>query len=227
MKQDVDLAKLPCQKIDTFHSSKTHTMPGSFQVDEELFSSAVNREHHENIELVTGCLKSAVDNNFDGNLPIWAGIRALLSNANAPQMHVAVLPFIPRSVTEHPTVYTAMRNFVKIADQLEQKSLPLFCDEGVFRIVVDIFLQHPLQFQSLVPCLGGFHMAKCAQHCIGKYIRGSGLEDSLLETSIFGIKIVEQFLNGTHYVRSLRGILILAEGIETIKWHAFWKIKEK
>ena len=56
MKQDVDpasiktLAKLPCQKIDTFHSSKTLTMQGSFQVDVELFSSAVNREHHENIE---------------------------------------------------------------------------------------------------------------------------------------------------------------------------------
>ena len=128
---------------------------------------------------------------------------------------MAFLPFIPRPVTEHPTVYTDMRNFVKIADQLEQKSLPLFCDEGVFRIVVDIFLQHPLQFQSLVPCLGGFHMAQhaqqCAQHCIEKYIRGSGLEDSLLETSIFGIKVVEQFLNGTHYVRSLRGILILRQ----------------
>ena len=68
-------------------------------------------------------------------------------------------------------------------------------------------------------------MAKCAQHCIGKYIRGSGLEDSLLETSIFGIKVVEQFLNGTHYVRSLRGILILA--IEKIKWHAFWKMNEQ
>ena len=116
-KQDVDLAsiktlaKLPCQKIDIFHSSKTLTMPGSFQVDEELFSSAVNREHHENIELIISCLKSAVVNNFDGDLPTWAGIRALLSNANVPQMHVAFLPFIPRPVTEHSTVYTAMRNF--------------------------------------------------------------------------------------------------------------------
>ena len=90
MKQDVDLAsiktlaKLPYQKIDTFHSSKTLTMPGSFQVDEELFFSAVNCEHHENIELNMSCLKSAVDNDFDGDLPTWACIRALVSNTNVP-----------------------------------------------------------------------------------------------------------------------------------------------
>ena len=48
---------------------------------------------------------------------------------------------------------------------------------------------------QLVPCLGRFHMAKFVQHCIGKYIQGSGLDNTLLETQVFGKKVIEQVLN--------------------------------
>ena len=220
------LSKLSCQEITLYYSSKSLIIPESFKVDTELFSSPSNREHHDTIEFIISCIKSGFLIN-DCDVPTWAGIQSLHSTSEVPVMQVGFLPFIPNPVTEHSTVYTAMRNFVKVADQLQQKSLPVFCDEGVFLIVVDVYLQRPDEFRSLVPFLGGFHMAKCVQHCIGKYVRGSGLEDSLLETSIFGVKIVEQFLNGTHYVRSLRGIVILAEAIETIKWRAFWQVNKK
>ena len=86
--------------------------------------------------------------------------------------------------------------------------MPVFCDEGVYRLVVEIYLKCPEKFKPLVLCLGGFHMAKCLQHCIGKYIKGTGLDDVLLETKIFDKKTIEQILNGTHYVRSLIGFII-------------------
>ena len=53
-------------------------------------------------------------------------------------MHVGFLPFIPHSITETSTVYTAMNNFLKVVEQLDQEHLPVFCDEGVFRIMIDI-----------------------------------------------------------------------------------------
>ena len=46
----------------------------------------------------------------------------------------------------------------------------------------------------LVPCLSGFHMAKYVQHCIGKYIQGSGLDDTLMESQVFWKKVIEQVL---------------------------------
>ena len=71
-------------------------------------------------------------------------------------------------------------------------------------------------------------MAKCGQHSIGKYIRGSGLDDALMETQVFGKKVIEQVLNGTHYIRSLRVILILVDSINCLKWDAFRvKLKKK
>ena len=95
-------------------------------------------------------------------------------------MHVAFLPFLPHPVTEVATVYTAMQNYVKLLNQLKQKSLSVFCDEGVFRLVLNIYLKRPEEFKNLLPMLGGFHTAKCVQRCIGTYIKGTGLEDALV-----------------------------------------------
>ena len=69
--------------------------------------------------------------------------------------------------------------------------------------------------------LGGFHTAKCLQHSVGKYIRDFVLEESLHQTRIFGVKIVDSVLDGTHYVRSLKGLLILANAIKKLKCSAF------
>ena len=37
-------------------------------------------------------------------------------------MQTGFLPFIPYPVTEHATVYTALKNFIKVLQQLEQKT---------------------------------------------------------------------------------------------------------
>ena len=80
-------------------------------------------------------------------------------------MHVAFLLFLSHAVTEVATVYTAMQNYVKLLTPLKQKSLPIFSDEVVSRLVLNIYLKRPEEFNNLVPMLGGFH--RCVQRCIG------------------------------------------------------------
>ena len=70
-------------------------------------------------------------------MPTWAAIKSLISDYNIPIIQVG---FLPKPVKEHSTVYTAMINFVKVLEQLDQKSMPIFCDEGVCRMAVDIYL---------------------------------------------------------------------------------------
>ena len=65
-------------------------------------------------------------------------LNSSISNIKLPIMQTGILPFIPYPVTEHTTVYTAMKNFVKVLQQFDPKALPIFCDEGVYRIVVGI-----------------------------------------------------------------------------------------
>ena len=80
----------------------------------------------------------------------------------------------------------------------------MLCDEGVYCIVADIILKHPEEFKNLFPMMGGFHMAKVAMHCIGKYLKGCGIEDALVETSVFGLKTIESIIDGSNYVLAPR-----------------------
>ena len=74
-------------------------------------------------------------------------------------------------------------------------------------------------------------MAKYMLGCIEKYIGGRDLEDIFLETKVFDKEIVEEYLNRSHYVRSLRAILVLTDTIDQQNREAFWgaqnKIKHK
>ena len=67
-------------------------------------------------------------------------------------------------------------------------------------IVSDIVLKHPKEFENLVPMMGGVHMAKAAMHCVGKFLKGCGIEDALVETKAFGLKVIESVLGGSNYV---------------------------
>ena len=47
---------------------------------------------------------------------------------------VGYIPAFPAPVTEYNTVYTALTNFNDLLTQLDQKYLPVTCDEGVYRV---------------------------------------------------------------------------------------------
>ena len=42
-------------------------------------------------------------------------------------------------------------------------------------------------------------MAKCVKHCIGKFVRGCAIEDTLLKTVIFGEKVLELVLRRSNF----------------------------
>ena len=156
-------------------------------------------------------------------LATWATCRSLVSKGKTPLMYFGFLLYLPYPVTEYNTVYTSLRNFVKIHTQLSQSFLPVICDEGVFYIFADFVLQQPGQFKILIPMLKGFHMAKALLHCIGKFTKINDLFNTLIETGTFGVKTAEEVASGTHYVTSFRGILILPEALLKLKWNAFWE----
>ena len=64
-------------------------------------------------------------------------------------------------------------------------------------------------------------------NCIGKFQKGSGIEDALVETKAFELKVIESVLGGSNYVRALRGLLIVAEAVESMKWDAFWMTRDR
>ena len=71
------------------------------------------------LRLYSGLLSKSLireKENYNDIIPPWIGIQALISSAKVPEMHVSVLPFIPKPVTEYSTIYTSMLNFVKVSN---------------------------------------------------------------------------------------------------------------
>ena len=50
--------------------------------------------------------------------------------------------------------------------------------------------------------------------------------DALIESEVFGPKTVSTVLSGGHYVRSLKGMLIVSELLNSLMWNAFWQSNE-
>ena len=217
-----------CQQIRLFIPKKDKLLLDNFNVSVDIFRAEEKFTANSNMSFLISCLRGCfIASDSPALVPTWAGCRALLSQSNVLLMNVGFLPYIPRPVTDYSTVYTAMHNFMSMLTQLDQPSVPLFCDEGVYRIIADIYLQRKEVFKNLVPMLGGFHMGKAVKHCIGKIMRGSGIEDALTESVVFGPSVVESVISGSHYVRSLRGLRIVYDVLQNLKWEAFWASKDK
>lgn len=129
---------------------------------------------------------------------------------------------IPHPVTEYCTVRKALQNFKRIHHQLNQDVLPVFSGEGVFHTVADIIMAEPTEFNDLFPMLGMFHYTKVLLRCAGHYLSGSGVEDAVIESEVFGKQVLHAVLAGSHYVRSLQGLLIVSEVLSALQWESFW-----
>jgi len=135
--------------------------------------------------------------------PIWAAIHTLVSSAVVPMMHVGFLPVVPRPITERATVRHCLTNFQSVRRQLSQPPMAVWCDEGVFAIACDVYLEEKEQLKDMFLCMGPFHWTRVLLKCQGKLLKGSGPDDALIECAVFGPGVMESVWNGSHYVRAL------------------------
>ncbi|KAH3870576.1 hypothetical protein DPMN_033764 [Dreissena polymorpha] len=90
-----------------------------------------------------------------------------------------------------------------------------------------LFQQRDEQVQRPISLYGPFPWDPCLHRCQGKHLRGSGLDDVLLECWVFGTGAIEILLNGSHYLRALTGMLMVEDLIHKLKWKAFWTHKDE
>ena len=113
--------------------------------------------------------------------PPWSAFNSLVTDDQMPERTVGFQPILPYPVTRHDTMYTALKNFQNFLGQLNQSNLPIFCDEGLYRIAREIMLLSPDEFSNLTLSLGSFHLLKIYLGYIGKYLLGSGAENIWIE----------------------------------------------
>lgn len=223
--------ELPCQTlIDFVKPARKPDLPETFTVPDELYKMAKCKHDEIKKKDLAWSLsrldvsKSDIGTNCDDQtMPSWAAFNSIVTDENISEKIVGFLPLLPSPVTEYATVYTALKNFQNVLEQLQQPKMAVTCDEGVYHIAREIMLQRPMEFSNLVLCIGSFHMIKILLGSIGKYLRGGGAETILTECGIFGLNVVEAVLNGSNYVRSMKGMYLLAEAMERLQFIEFFK----
>ena len=163
--------------------------------------------------------------NTDNIIPTWGASHSLISYHNPPLSRIGFLPAIPSPVTEYATVRKSLENFQSVRQQLNpsQALIPVFCDEGVYHTVVDIVMEESEMFSDIHGMMGMFHWVKILLKCAGRYLQGSGVEDALIECDVFGKQTLHSVIEGTHYVRSMKGIIIISDMLSALAWGSFWQ----
>ena len=222
---------LPCHVVKPFFKPTVRpSLPSSFKVIEQTgvdltdIDAAVTKSL--DVEFLITLMRCGLQNDSQSVIQPWSGIHALITEIQAPLMRVGFLPILPEPVTEYATVRQSLTNFQCIRKKLGQDMMPIFCDEGVFQIVVDIMLNEPSVFADLFAMLGTLHMEKVLLKCCGRYLVGSGIDDALIEGEVFGKKVLVSVLYGSHYVRSLEGMFVVSEALYMFAWEAFLETKK-
>ena len=217
-----DYEVLPCQQILPFEYNKTTGKKNPLPDDLRPIPDPYHEDDGSSELLaVVRNTNLQASKDFQSKMPTWSGSHALVSKRQAPIKKVGFAPIIPSPITKYETVFTVLKNLSSFAEKLSQKVLPFVTDEGVYHIIIDLYCHDSQLFKNLLPMLGTFHMAKNAMRCCGKFLRGSGIESCLIETVIFGSKILEQVLTGSHYYRSFAGLCIIEDAVMQLKMEAF------
>ena len=225
---------LPCQKVPfkPKPASKPQ-LPPSFKITDVNAESTLDTQgalqHADIREAALSLIRCGYPtDNSSACLPTWGGSHALVTTATVPLSRVGFLPVIPSPVTSYATVYKALQNFQKVRHQLNptQTAIPVVCDEGVYHIVMDELMHEPDAFNDVHAVMGMFHFTKVILRCAGRYLRGSGIEDALIEQDIFGKLTLKTVMEGTHYARSFTGMIMISDMINGLIWEAFWSNRE-
>ena len=69
--------------------------------------------------------------------------------------------------------------------------------------------------------LGGFHIALNYLAVLGKRFKDSGIEDLLIESSVYGSCTASALLHGKSYNRGVRAHKLLMEAMLRLQWQSF------
>ena len=99
-------------------------------------------------------------------------------------------------------------------------------DQGAYRQVIQLVWSHPIIYRDHIILLGIFHINKAYLHSLGKKMRGSGLEDVLLEAKLTNSGSIDTILNATDYNRALYILKIIVETLERLMLELFIEVHE-
>ena len=104
-----------------------------------------------------------------------------------------------------------MCNFQDVFLQKSQSLVHFGAMKALYWLAKELQLLDPARFGNIFLGLGGFDSEKDMIACCGKYLEDTGIDSVLVENKVYGPENVKHLINGGHYTRGIRGMVIISE----------------
>lgn len=115
------------------------------------------------------------------------------------------------------TVYTALVQLTKLAENLGQDHIVVTADLAIYSKAQEILWNNPPNLVNKVTMqLGGMHLTMAFLSSIGNIFGDGGLINILVESGVYAETSCRQMLQGKHLYRAIRGILLTADTLHRL-----------
>ena len=104
-----------------------------------------------------------------------------------------------------------MCNFQDVFLQKSQSLVHFGAMKVLYWLAKELQLLDPARFDNIFLGLGGFDSEEVMIACCGKYLEDTGIDSVLVENEVYGPENVKHLINGGHYTRGIRGMVIISE----------------
>ena len=158
------------------------------------------------------------------NIPGWSGFNEIM-DAESSLMHrqsvIGYCEVIDKPPTELQVLYNVLKRSTEMANEVRQEDVVIFFDQAMYAKILEVIWKNPLEFERIVPCMGGFHVACTYMAVIGKRFKDAGLYDILIESGLLGSGSINGVIEGKHYNRAIRIHKVAYEALHQLRWEVF------
>lgn len=154
----------------------------------------------------------------------WTSFNKVVSKNDMRLKTVGFCSIFPGPPTTIDNVYSVLKNFISLNNQLDKKYYVLSCDMAIYLIAKLIQIQRR-DLDKLYLRIGSFHLAKNWLSVLGMFVRDSGFADILIETGIYGENTLRSILKGVQYNRGVRVHKLMYEACRRLQIDLFFREK--
>lgn len=163
-----------------------------------------------------------LDFNKSYNIPGWKGwLSAATMSQKETKSLIHYMPPINASVNELSTVKQILQVSQDATKETGQSTTFVTFDLAVARKAYALIWQNPESYKHVFVHLGVFHTMMSYLGAVGKLMKGSGLEEIVIEAGLCASGSLEKVLAGKHYNRAMRVHTHVLEALERLLFASF------
>ena len=179
--------------------------------------SAENSKDKDTLVLLSFGIAALKD--LPRSMPSWSAFNSRLEDVPpVPPTTICPLPILDSPAPEYSSLFTMMTEMEKIQQALNGDGAPVLvaADMALFSKLLEIKLN--LKKENWIVRLGDLHVVIAMLRCIGVFLEGSGFDEVLHESGVYGHATVRQILAGNHVNRGTEAHLILTSALLALKF---------